>query len=452
LSYLEDVEKTAAPASDTKAAADGKANPGIRVTKQSKISQTLAPLFTGMFEQGLPVPIQFWDGSQIGPDDAPGRVVIKSANALRRILYRPNLLGFSRAFAADEIDIEGDVVEALYALYKATPQWPNITVREATRLVSSVVPFGVLGRPLAPPPEEAPSHWRRHTRLADSESIHHHYDISNEFYALFLGPTMAYTCARYESAEMSLDDAQVSKFDLVCRKVGLKPGDTFLDVGCGWGGLAMHAAEHYGANVVAVNVSKEQAQWAQRAIEARGLSKQIDVRNRDYRTALRPNERFDAVAAVGILEHVGAKNTDQFFATYANKLKPGGRMLNHAISKSNGTKTNAFIDRYIFPDGELQHPGAVVYSMERAGLEVRDLESLREHYEKTCRAWIANLESNWDEAVKLVGANKTRLWRMYLAGSAIFFRDNGISLHQVLGVKTTEDGYSGMPWTRRSYV
>jgi cyclopropane-fatty-acyl-phospholipid synthase len=317
------------------------------------------------------------------------------------------------------------------------------TLRVARRL-------GALGLPLSPPPEEARQHGRRHSKHRDADAISHHYDVSNDFYRLFLGPSLTYSCARFTDEHMSLENAQAAKHELISRKLGLaeRPGMRLLDIGCGWGSMALHAATRHGAEVVGVTISAEQAALARERVAEAGLSDRVEIRLQDYRDLA--GETFDAVSSIGMFEHVGTARTAEYFAVVRSLLRPHGRLLNHAISSVGGSVMGrkSFIARYVFPDGELLDVGEVVLAMERAGFEVRDVESLREHYARTLRCWVANLEANWGEAVTLVGPARARIWRLYMAASALGFEDGGIAIHQVLGVVPDPDGVSGMPATR----
>lgn len=294
----------------------------------------------------------------------------------------------------------------------------------------------------------------RHSTTRDAEVVGHHYDVGNDFYRLLLGPSMTYSCARFAEPGMSLTDAQASKHDLVCRKLGLheRAGMRLLDVGCGWGSMAIHAALHYGAEVVGVTISREQQEAARRRVEEAGLGDRVEIRLQDYRQ-LR-GEPFDVISSIGMSEHVGKARVAQYFATLAALLAPSGRLLNHAISSVGGSKIGrrTFMGRYIFPDGELLDVGDTVHAMQDAGFEVRDVESLREHYELTLREWGANLDERWDEAVDLVGPGRARAWRLYMAASAVGFEDGGIAIHQVLGVIASPDGASEMPRTRNGWA
>ena len=292
-----------------------------------------------------------------------------------------------------------------------------------------------------------------HSKGRDAAAIRHHYDICDEFYRIVLGPAMTYSCARWEPGEATLEGAQRSKHDLICRKLGLQDRAQMrlLDVGCGWGSMALHAVKTYGAKTVAITLSPAQAIFARaRAFEA-GALQDVQVRLQDYRDV--HGETFDAISSIGMFEHVGSKHMAEYFDGLFSLLVPGGRLLNHAISKPGGKKMRGptFINRYVFPDGELIDVADVVRAMERAGFEVRDVESLREHYAKTLRAWVANLEESWDDAVKLVGEPRARVWRLYMTASANGFEEGAIAVHQVLGVRPGTDGTSGMPPTRAGW-
>jgi cyclopropane-fatty-acyl-phospholipid synthase len=273
----------------------------------------------------------------------------------------------------------------------------------------------------------------------DSASVRHHYDVGNDFYRLMLGPSLTYSCARFTDATNTLEDAQAAKFELICRKLGLheRPGARLLDVGCGWGSMLIHAARHHDAQGVGITVSPEQAELARRRVAEEGLGSRLEIRQQDYRDV--GDERFDAISSIGMFEHVGEERLAEYFGHLFELLQPGGRLLNHGISRPPGEgarfSRNSFIDHYVFPDGELHEVGRVVSMMQAAGFEVRHVESLREHYAKTLRHWVTNLEQNWEEAVELVGTARARIWRLYMAGSAINFEANRSQIHQVLGVK-----------------
>jgi cyclopropane-fatty-acyl-phospholipid synthase len=401
----------------------------------------LSDLVRSLLGDDLPVAVEFWDGTRIGPPAPPATVTVRSPDALRRIVARPGELGFARAYVAGDIDIEGDIY-ALFDLRDRLPQ-PGLHPRE---WVSAVRALGVRDlRPLPPPAEEARLRGRRHSKGRDAASISHHYDVSNEFYELVLGPSMTYSCAVFDRRDASLEDAQRAKLELVCRKLDIDAGSRLLDVGCGWGSLAVHAARCHGARVVGVTLSREQARWARESIEHQGLSALVEVRVQDYREI--DDGPFDAISSVGMFEHVGLSQLAEYFDRLHSLLAPGGRLLNHAISRPAGVPAaldrNSFVNRYVFPDGELHEVGSVVSAMQLAGFEARHMESLREHYALTLRRWVANLESRWRRAVELVGGPRARIWRLYMAGSAVGFEAGRIGVDQVLAV-TADHGRSGM--------
>ncbi len=408
----------------------------------------VAPLLA-MLVGEVPLRFGFWDEATWGPADGVATIVIHSPDALRHVLWAPGELGVARAFVAGDIEVEGDIVAAIAALRPAGVSL-GTGLRVLPRTVAVARRVGALGRPLPPPPEEARPRGRRHSAARDAQVVGHHYDVGNDFYRLVLGPSMTYSCARFAEPGMSLTEAQESKHDLVCRKLGLdeRPGLRLLDVGCGWGSLAMHAARHYGARVVGVTISREQLDAGRRRVAAAGLADQVELRLQDYRELA--DERFDAISSIGMSEHVGHDKIEMYFSTLASLLGPRGRVLNHAISSVGGSTigSRSFIGRYVFPDGELLDIGETVLAMEAAGLEVRDVESLREHYALTLRQWVANLEANWTEAVALVGVRRARVWRLYMAASAVGFEDGGLAVHQALGVLSDLDGASGIPATR----
>ena len=387
-----------------------------------------------------------YDGSSGG--EGPIGIHLRSRKALAHLVAAPGELGFGRAYVSGEMDLDAPShLEALRVLHRR--KHADLTWGERLQVLRS------LGRealvPVTAPPQEVGA--RRllaglvaHTPGRDAVAIAHHYDVSNRFYEWVLGPTMAYTCAVYTTEDTSLEDAQREKFDLVCRKLDLKPGQRLLDVGCGWGGMVRHAAEHYGVRALGVTLSRQQAEWAQKAIAEDGLSDLAEVRHADYRSV--QESGFDAVSSIGLTEHIGVANIPAYASRLADRLRPGGRLLNHCITRTSVDKPSiskrGFIQRYVFPDGELPSVSEVVREIERAGLEVRHEENLREHYAKTCLAWTHGLDAHWDEAVAEVGLGTARVWALYLAGSALGFQENNIQLHQVLAVRTV-DGDSGMP-------
>jgi cyclopropane-fatty-acyl-phospholipid synthase len=408
--------------------------------------EPIAPLLSRVVGPDLPLAFRACDGSSAGPPDPVATIEVLDRRALNHLATAPGELGLARAYVSGTLDLHGDTFETLGLL--SAGRGGSLGWAERAEVLRGLGP-GVL-RPIPPPPEEVrPGLWwgLRHSLTRDSRAISHHYDVSNRFYEWLLGPTMAYTCAVYPHPEASLEDAQIEKVDLVCRKLGLRPGQRLLDVGCGWGTMVRHAAEHYGASVIGVTLSREQAEWGQRSLVAAGLAERAVIRHQDYRQV--PETGFDAVSSIGLTEHIGARNLPGYARFLASRLRPRGRLLNHCITRPTTTGPVAhrrgFIERYVFPDGELEGVGTIVTALQDAGLEIRHEENLREHYARTCAAWGANLESHWDEAVAEVGEGRARVWRLYLAGSRLGFVQRRIELHQVLAVRT-ERGEAGMPW------
>ncbi len=382
---------------------------------------------------GDDVRFQAYDGSTAGPASAPVSIDVKTPEALSYLASAPGELGLARAYVTGHLEILGDVHSGLSQLSELSlREIPWVQRVELLRLLGRIR----LAHRVAPPPQETRLHGLRHSKARDQQAIAHHYDVSNQFYEWILGPSMAYTCAVYPTAESTLEEAQFAKHDLVARKLGLKPGMRLLDVGCGWGGMVMHAAREYGVRAIGVTLSRNQAEWAQKAIVEAGLSDLAEVRHLDYRDVRESG--FDAVSSIGLTEHIGKAKLPGYFSSLYRKLKPGGRMLNHCITRPDNKQkalSGPFINRYVFPDGELVGPGHIVSLMHDTGFEVRHEENLREHYSLTLAAWSRNLDEHWDEAVDEVGEARARVWRLYLAASRLGFDRNNIQLHQVLGVK-----------------
>jgi len=312
--------------------------------------------------------------------------------------------------------------------------------------------MGGVGRRPAPPPEEARLEGALHSRTRDRVAVSHHYDVGNDFYRLVLGPSLVYSCAVWRQPDQSLEDAQRDKLELVCRKLDLQPGMRLLDVGCGWGSLLIHAAQEHGVRGVGITLSREQAELARKRVAEAGLEERLEVRLRDYRDV--DDGPFDAISSIGMAEHVGEAKVREYAAVLASLVRPGGRVLNHAIARRSGTKPSreSFIWRYVFPDGELLPLETTVSALEEAGLEVRDVEALREHYALTLRAWVLNLQENWAACVRLVGESRARVWLVYMAGSALAFESGMIGINQVLAVRPSSGGPSGMPLTREGLL
>ncbi|MFB7646974.1 class I SAM-dependent methyltransferase [Streptomyces sp. NPDC056084] len=422
----------------------------------------LTALAEALLGEALPVRIRAWDGSEAGPPGAPV-LVVRHRRALRRLLWKPGELGLARAWVAGEIDVEGDLYGALGRL--AGLIWerggePKDSVHPVLdpRLRAAAKELVRLGGALPPPAPPAEEMRRRtgrlHTRRRDKEAISHHYDVGNDFYELVLGPSMVYSCAYWESPDATLEDAQRDKLDLVCRKLGLQEGDRLLDVGCGWGSMAIHAAREYGARVVGITLSREQAAYARKRIAEEGLTDRIEIRVQDYRDV--KDGPFDAISSIGMAEHVGSVRYAEYADILHGLLKDGGRLLNHQIARrperdESAYEIDEFIDKYVFPDGELAPLGHTLAALEEAGFEARDVEPIREHYSLTLRQWVANLEADWRRAVGLTSPGRARIWRLYMAASALSFERNRIGVNQILAVKTPEGGASGMPLRARSW-
>src|SRR5277367_4803993 len=410
----------------------------------------LAEVFEAIVGPDAPVEFQAYDGSTAGTPGSPVKMTVRSPIAVAYLAQAPGALGLARAYVSGHLDVDGDMYTLLSRMAHA--QEIQTSLAERLKLLRSLGGPKMLLPRVPPPPQEVRvnSRWlagRRHSRQRDASAISHHYDVSNTFYEWVLGPSMAYTCACYPTQDASLEQAQATKFDLVARKLALKPGMRLLDVGCGWGGMVMHAAREYGVKALGVTLSAEQASWAQTAIKDGGLSDLAEVRHLDYREV--PETGFDAVSSIGLTEHIGKAQLPGYFSFLATKLVPQGRLLNHCITRPDNTGparvTDGFIYRYVFPDGELEGPGYLMSVMNDNGFEVRHSENLREHYARTLAAWCANLDDHWDEAVAEVGEGTARVWRLYMAGSRLGFDRNQIQLHQMLGVKLGEHGEAGMP-------
>lgn len=415
----------------------------------------IADVIAELLGPDLPVRIDCYDGSGLGPADAPARLIVRTPDALSYVVTAPGDVGLGRAYVSGALGIDGDIFAAL-TLRDRLPE-VKLDVRTWAALARLVGTSGLRRPPI--PSEEARLFGFRHSRERDAAAIAHHYDVSNDFYAVVLGSSMTYSCAVWEDDTTDLATAQANKYELICRKLGLGPGMRLLDVGCGWGGMVRYAAEHFGVRAVGVTVSHAQAEWARAAIARAGLDRRVEVRVQDYRDV--HDGPFDAVSSVGMFEHVGLARLGEYFDSLRRLVRPGGRVLNHGISRPwgrgrRGIRRRGFVDRYVFPDGELHEIGSVVSRMQQSGFEVRHVESLREHYALTLRAWVANLEAEWDRAVAVAGAGRARIWRLYMAASALGFEAGRIQVHQTLGVPAMVDGRSAMPrrpdWDARELV
>jgi len=427
----------------------------------------LAQLLYDVLGGSLPLRLELYDGSVAGPIDGAAIIRIHSQRGLARFLSRPGELGIVRAYVSGDLDIDGDIYELLISASSIDSGLHTINKLAAFRLLRETG-IGVLRSPPAPP-EETHLAGGLHTRGRDRAAISHHYNVSNEFYRMILGPSMSYSCAVWSETTETLEVAQTAKVDLVCRKLGLQPGMRLLDVGCGWGTMALHAAANYGVEVVGITLSTEQADLARERVEQARLSGKIEIRLQDYRDVA--DGPFDAISSIGMFEHVGRKRMEEYVRNLHGLLAPKGRLLNHAIGRpgypqgdsaigrarsfgrrlatATGSRITSkidsqLIDRYVFPDGELHEVGVLISMLQENGFEVRHLESLREHYDLTLRCWVHNLEQNWQSAVAEVGEGRARVWKLYMAASAVNFRLGGVTVQQVLAVKP-EKGDSGVP-------
>ena len=410
----------------------------------------LAKVFERIAGPDAPVEFRVYDGSEAGAAGAPVRITVRSPVALSYIAQAPGALGLARAYVTGHVDVDGDMYTALARMAHA--QRVDLSMSERLRVLGELGGPKLLYPRVPLPPQEVRVHRRwmggqRHSKGRDASAISHHYDVSNTFYEWVLGPSMAYTCACYPDEDATLEQAQAYKHELVARKLALQPGMRLLDVGCGWGGMVRHAAREHGVKALGVTLSAQQAAWAQQAIIREGLSGLAEVRHLDYRNV--PETEFDAVSSIGLTEHIGKAKLPAYFSFLFGKLKPGGRLLNHCITRPDNAeparRTGGFINRYVFPDGELEGPGHLVSEMNSAGFEIRHEENLREHYARTLAAWCANLDAHWDEAVAEVGQGTARVRRLYMAGSRLGFDHNVVELHQILGVRLEADGQSHMP-------
>jgi cyclopropane-fatty-acyl-phospholipid synthase len=381
-----------------------------------------------------PFELHFWDGSALPATAGNGARPVFSARSPRAVahaLMAPGQLGISRAYVSGELEV--DDLDAVLDLLR---DWSPPAIDGAARrrlLLAATRAMGVM-RPPRPPAVELRPRGRRHSIARDARAVRHHYDVSNEFFALFLDASMTYSCAVFAdpaSTDEPLEDAQRRKLELVCTKLALQDGDRVLDVGCGWGSFPVHAATHHGARVVGITLSEPQARRARERAAAAGVADRVEIRVADYRE-LR-GERFDAIASIGMVEHVGARNIDTYARQLAGLLEPGGRLLNHGIARLRHGEREAggFSERYVFPDAAPLHLSRVQFALEAAGLEVEHVEGFREHYARTLTHWLTRLDDNAQEAERLAGPERMRVWRLYLRAARSGFQTGFTSVYQV---------------------
>lgn len=408
----------------------------------SHVAPRIAALLEPFVGGALPVRLHAWDGSAAGTVGAPV-VRLRSPNVLRRLLWSPGELGAAQSYVLGELDVDGDLGAALDHVWSEVRARDLKAVRPGPaavlKLAALARELGVFGRPLPPPASQAVVKGRLHSLVRDRAAISHHYDLSNDFYELVLDSHMAYSSGYWTSdaEDYTLDDAQRDKLDLVCRKIGLDraPGQRFLDVGCGWGSLSLHAAQQYGAQVVGVTISRQQKAFVDKRIADRGLQDRVDIRIQDYREI--PDGPFDAVASIEMGEHVGESNYPTYTTALHANVRPGGRVLIQQMSRKEGDNPGggAFIEQFIAPDMYMRPVGRTVAMIEEAGLEVRDVHAMREHYVRTVDVWTERFESRWDDVVALVGEEVARVWRLYLVGGGMAFRDGRMGVDQILSVR-----------------
>ncbi|MFJ6985759.1 MULTISPECIES: class I SAM-dependent methyltransferase [unclassified Streptomyces] len=411
----------------------------------------LAALAADALGGPLPFRLRTWDGTESGPADAPV-VVVRSRRALRRLLWEPGELGLAQAYVTGELDVEGDLGTALRTMWSAARDRglgaPRLSLTDRARALREAARLGVVGPPPAPPASQARLRGRLHSRTRDRAAISHHYDLSNDFYRLLLDETMAYSCGYWlrDDADFTPADAQRAKLELICRKLGLVPGARLLDIGCGWGSLTLYAAAEHGAHVTAVTLAREQAAHVREQVRARGLEDRVEVLCQDYRDIA--GGGYDAVSTVEMGEHVGDAEYPAFTAALHRLVRPLGRVFVQQMSRGAvAPGGGAFIEAYIAPDMHMRPVGDTVALLEGAGLEVRSVESLREHYVRTIDAWHRTLEERWDDFVKLVGEETARVWRLYLVGGALAFEERRMGVDQILAVRPGTDGGAGLPPT-----
>ncbi len=406
-----------------------------------------------------PFDVRLWDGTRLrGAAEPEFTIVLRHPGALGRMLTPPFEDRLATAFVAGDFDVEGDIVAALRVFDELARRRRSPV--EVAAIVGAAIALPRAAMPGASAPLRPRLDGRRHSRERDRAAIRHHYDVGNEFFALWLDERSQYSCAYFERPSMSLDLAQEAKLELVCRKLRLREGERLLDIGCGWGGLAIHAARRHGARVVGVTLSHAQAEHAARAVERAGLSDRVEIREQDYRDVA--DGPFDKVASIGMFEHVGRSQLARYFRNVKRLLAPGGLFLNHGIASRPAPRRSpvevavrravlgagAFIPRYVFPDGELIPVSEVNLVAEREGLEVRDVENLREHYALTLRRWVERLEARRKDAIALTSDATYRTWRLYMAGSANAFESGRVGVHQTLLAAPTAEGRVRIPVTR----
>lgn len=421
------------------------------------VALRLQPLLVRLFGEDLPLRVRCWDGSELGPPDAP-TFVIRHRRALRRLLWQPGELGLARSYVAGELDIEGDVFAALGAAMQIVERGNNhgirLTREDKKELIRTAVTLGAVGPEPRPPAEEVRLSGEPESRGRTAAAIRHHYDVSNGFYERVLGPSMIYSSGYWtrDDASYRLEDAQRDKCALVARKLGLAPGMRLLDMGCGWGTFAVYAAERYDVQVVGVTVSEEQAEYARKRVAHAGLSDRVEIRLHDHRDVT--DGPYDAIASLGMAEHTSREHYQQYAAVLHRLLRPGGRLLGQQLDRRPGPlgARPTFMTSYVFPDGEIFTLGHIVSVLEGVGFEVHDVEGMRAHQDRTMRCWVGNLIRCWDDCAALTSPGRARVWLLYMVGSALACETGRLGAHQVLAVRRGDSGYGDVPTTRTAWM
>jgi cyclopropane-fatty-acyl-phospholipid synthase len=393
-----------------------------------------APLRSALAEAlpERPFSVGFWDGSEV-PGTEPGpRFTVRSPRAVAHALYAPGQLGLGRAYVSGELDV--DDIDAVIDLLQT---WKPPSLDRATKARLALAAGRAMGleRPPERPQSELVPRGRRHSIARDRRSVRHHYDLPAEFFALFLDASMTYSCGIFSRGATTLEEAQETKLELVCTKLGLEPGERLLDVGCGWGSFAVHAAVNHGAQVTGITLSPPQAERARARAEEAGVADRVDIRVQDWRELV--GERFDAIASIGMVEHVGNAQIDAYAARLRELLEPEGRILNHGIARvrHGDPEAGPFSERYVFPDAAPLHLSRIQTALERAGLETNQVEGFRLDYARTLREWTRRLEANRAEAERLAGPERMRVWAVYLRAARRGFETGFTSVYQVRAVK-----------------
>ncbi len=398
----------------------------------------LHAVLTRVVGDELPVRLRAWDGSEAGPDDAPV-IELHSADAVRRMLWRPGELGAAQAYVTGELDLDstnGWTLESalthLFDSLRSADRQRRLSARTIGQGVRTALRLGAFGRPPGNPGSQAAVRGRLHSPRRDRRAISHHYDLSNEFYSLILDPSMAYSCGYHAAPDTPLSDAQAAKLSLVCHKLGLDTETALLDVGCGWGSLSLHAAEQFGARVLGVTISAEQKRFIDAQIAERELADRVEIRLQDYRD-IPERDHFDAVASIEMGEHVGERNYPAYAEVLRRSVRPGGRVLVQQMSRTGRHPGGGpFIESFIAPDMHMRPVGETVALLEASGLETRDVHALREHYVHTVAGWLSNFTANRDRLIELVGEEVVRVWHLYLIGGSLAFRDGRMGVDQIL--------------------